>query len=91
LIVKDDFVKGAPVYGSSARGTWRERSITGNSESYVRHIKEGFGNEASFSLQRLREGNLDEGEASYNEDSKIHGMEGSGNGALLSYGSTMGT
>jgi hypothetical protein len=35
--------------GSSVRGTWREGSFTGNSESYVRNVKEGFGNEASLS------------------------------------------
>jgi len=32
------------VYGSCVRGTWREGSFTGNSESYVRLVNEGFGN-----------------------------------------------
>ena len=36
-------------------------SLTGNLESYVRHIKESFGNEASLSLQRLHYGNLEGG------------------------------
>jgi hypothetical protein len=38
------------LYGSSVRETWREGSFTGNSESYVRHVKEGFGNAALLSL-----------------------------------------
>jgi len=36
------------------RGTWRKGSLAENSESYVRHVKEGFGNEASLSFQRLQ-------------------------------------
>jgi len=40
------------------RVTWREGSSNGKSESYVRHVKERFGNEAPLSLQRLCEGNL---------------------------------
>jgi len=28
---------------------WREHSSTGNSESYISHVKEGFGNGASLS------------------------------------------
>ena len=44
-----------------ARGNWGEGSFTGNSESYVRHVKEGFGNGASLCLYRLREGNLEGG------------------------------
>jgi len=40
------------------REIWREGgSFSGNSESYVRHVKEGFGNEASLSLYRLHERN----------------------------------
>jgi hypothetical protein len=42
-----------------ARGNWREESFTGNSESYVRHVKEGSGNGASLCLYRLREVNLE--------------------------------
>jgi len=40
------------------RVTWREGSSNGKSESYVRHVKEHFGNEAPLSLQRICEGNL---------------------------------
>jgi len=36
--------RSVSLYGSSVRGTWRGRSITGNSASYVRHFKEDFGN-----------------------------------------------
>jgi hypothetical protein len=60
------------------RETWRQGSFTGNSESYVRHVKEGFGNEVSLSLQR---GTWREG--SYTEDSERHVMERSGNEAFL--------
>ena len=42
-------------------GTWRECSFTGSSESYVRHVKEGFGNGASLSVFRHCEGKLDGG------------------------------
>jgi hypothetical protein len=49
------------LYGSSVRGTWRDRSITGNSASYVRHFNEGFGNGALLSSYRLRERNLEGG------------------------------
>jgi hypothetical protein len=41
------------VYRGSVRGTWN-----GGSE---KHVKEGFGNGASLSLWRLREGNLEGG------------------------------
>jgi hypothetical protein len=50
-----------PSISTGAREYWREGSFTGNSESYVRHIKEGFGNGASPCLYRLREGNLEKG------------------------------
>jgi len=43
------------LYWRSMRETWREVSFTGNSESYIRHVKEGFGNGACPSLYRLRE------------------------------------
>ena len=49
------------IYGSSVRETRKEGYFTGNSESYRRHVKEGFGNGASLSLQRLCEGNLEGG------------------------------
>jgi len=39
----------------SVRRTWREGSSTGNSESYIRYVKEGFGYGASPSLYRLKE------------------------------------
>jgi len=39
--------------------TWRERCFTENSKSYVRRVKEDFGNAVSFSLQRLREEDLE--------------------------------
>jgi hypothetical protein len=32
-------------------GTCRENFFTGDSESYIRHVKEGSGNEPSLSLQ----------------------------------------
>jgi len=38
------------LYGSCVRGTWMEGFFTGNYESYVRHVNEGFGNGASLSL-----------------------------------------
>jgi hypothetical protein len=40
------------VLGNYARGTWRDGSFSGNSDSYVRR-KEGFGNGASLSLLLL--------------------------------------
>jgi hypothetical protein len=44
------------------RGTWREGSFTGNSASYIRHVKEDYCNAASVvSLKRLCEGNLESG------------------------------
>jgi hypothetical protein len=43
------------LYWRFVRGTWREVSFTGYSESYIRHVKEGFGNVASPSLYKLRE------------------------------------
>jgi len=49
------------LYGSFVKGTWRESSYTGDSESYIRHVKEGFGNGASNSLYRLHKGNLEGG------------------------------
>jgi hypothetical protein len=49
------------LYGSFVKGTWRESSYTGDSESYIRPVKEGFGNGASNSLYRLRTGNLEGG------------------------------
>jgi hypothetical protein len=36
--------------GSCVREPWREGFFTGNSESYVKHVKECYGNSASFSL-----------------------------------------
>ena len=33
--------------GSFVRGTWREGSFTGHSESYVRRVEEGLGNGVS--------------------------------------------
>lgn len=53
--------RSVSLYGSSVRGIWRDRSITGNSASYVRHFNEGFGNGAPLSLYRLRERNLEGG------------------------------
>jgi hypothetical protein len=50
------------------RETQREGSLTGNAESYIRHAKEGFGNEAFLTFQRL--------EGSHTEASKRHVMEG---------------
>ena len=35
---------------AAAKGTWREGFFTGNPESYVKHVKEGFGYGASLSL-----------------------------------------
>jgi hypothetical protein len=45
------------LYGSFVKGPWKESSYTGDSESYIRHVKEGFGNGVSNSLYRLRKGN----------------------------------
>ena len=45
----------------SLRGTWREGFFTGNFDSCVRHVKEGFGNGASLSLWRFREGRMEGG------------------------------
>jgi hypothetical protein len=39
--------------GSPAKGTWRKGFFTGNPESYVRHVKEGFGKGASLFIQTL--------------------------------------
>jgi hypothetical protein len=36
--------------GSSVRGTWRKGSFTGNTESYIGLVKEGYGSGASLSL-----------------------------------------
>jgi len=63
------------------KGTWKESCYTGNSESYIRHVKEGFGNGASNSSNRLHKGNMERG--SYTEDSEKHVMEGSGNRVSL--------
>jgi hypothetical protein len=52
--------------------------FTGDSK---RHVREGFGREASISLQRLREGNLEGG--SHTKDSKGHVIEGAGKEAFL--------
>jgi len=38
------------LYVSSVRGTWRNRPFTGNSESYIGHVKEGFVWDGSISL-----------------------------------------
>jgi hypothetical protein len=38
------------LYVSSVRGTRRNSPFTGNSESYTRHVKEGFGMAASLYL-----------------------------------------
>ena len=43
--VKERSVKGA----SLSVGAWGEDFFTGNSESYVRHVKEGSGNETPLS------------------------------------------
>jgi hypothetical protein len=45
------------LYGSSVREMWREGSFTGNSASYVRHVKQGNYNAPTLS----REGNLERG------------------------------
>ena len=58
---KERSVNGVSVCGSSVRGTCMEGSITGNSESYITNVKEGFGNGASHSFYRLREFNLEGG------------------------------
>lgn len=47
------------LYGSSVRRTGTGGSFSVNAESYVRHVKVGFGNGAPLSLERLREGNLE--------------------------------
>jgi hypothetical protein len=49
------FKQCVSLYGSSVRGTWRKGSFTGNSDSYIRHVKEGFENGTSPSFYRLRE------------------------------------
>ena len=46
------------LYKGSVKGAWREGSFTVDSK---RHVKEGFGNRLSFSLQGLHEGNLEGG------------------------------
>jgi len=33
------------------KGTWREGSCTGNSESYIRHVKEGYGKGAALFIE----------------------------------------
>jgi len=50
------------LYVSSVRVTWRNSPFTENSESNIRHVKEGFEMGASLSLQRLHKGTY-----SYNE------------------------
>ena len=62
------------------KGTLREGSFTGNSESYVRHVKEGFEMEHP-SLYSLCEGNRRED--SYTKDSKRCVMESSRNRGFL--------
>jgi len=49
------------IYGSFVKGTWRDSSYNGDSESYIRHVKEGFGNGASNSSNKLCKGNLERG------------------------------
>jgi hypothetical protein len=46
------------LYGSFVKGTWRESSYTADSESYIKRVKESFGNGASNSLYRICKGNL---------------------------------
>ena len=54
-------MKCLSLYGSFVKGTWRESSYTGDFESYIRHVKQGFGNGASNSLYRLHKRNLESG------------------------------
>jgi len=59
------------LYGSSARGTWREVFLTGD---YERHVKEGSGNGAPLCIYVLCKGNLEGG--SFTGDSKRHVKKG---------------
>ena len=63
------------------KGTWRQSTYNGDSESYIRHVKKSFGNGAS----NLQTGSIRETwkEGPYTEDSKKLVMEGSGNIASL--------
>jgi hypothetical protein len=67
--------------GSSTKGTWREGFFTGNPESYVRRVKEGFGNGYLSLYRGSVRGTSREG--SYTEDSDRQVMEGSGNRAFV--------
>jgi len=60
----------------------------GTLKAVLRHVKEGFGNEASLTLYRFSEGNL---KGSYSGDSERHVMEDSGKAAFLLLGSKRGT
>ena len=62
---------------NSARGTWRGGSFTGNSESYVRHVKKAL----EMSHLTLYTGSMrrTQRDGSYTEDSDRHVIEGSGN------------
>jgi hypothetical protein len=55
-------------------GTRREGSFTGNSGSYVRHVKEGSGNGASLTLYRFAGRTWRKG--SYIKDFERHVVEG---------------
>jgi hypothetical protein len=63
------------------RGTWRKGSLTGNLESYVRHVKEGFRNGASLSFQRLQYRNLERRFPHWGLQEKCNGRHG--NSAFL--------
>jgi len=60
--------------------TWKDGSFTGNTESYVTHIKKALTIEHPSPCIGCVRGSWNEG--SYAEDSKRHAIEGAGNGAF---------
>jgi hypothetical protein len=66
---------------------WSVGSLNGNSDSYVKHVKESFGNPSLY--RGCVRGTWRVG--SYPVDSERNVMEGSENGAVLLYVSIRGT
>jgi hypothetical protein len=61
--------------------SWREGFFAGNSESYVRHVRERFGNGPLCLCRGSLRGPW--GKRYYTEDSERHIMQGFGNGAYF--------
>jgi hypothetical protein len=47
------YKRSVSLRGSSVKGTWSEGSFTGNSESYIRHVKEGYRKGGSLFIEDL--------------------------------------